>query len=109
LILTTKIKALFPIRKVLNGAFTIKLYGLTFTEVFDIDKYHPEVMTYEVTDDKKRFSGCFYADFFPRKGKRNGAWMTSFKGNILKTTMKDLISQTYVILLSLLKTLFINF
>jgi peptidyl-dipeptidase Dcp len=84
LILTTKIKALFPIRKVLNGAFTIKLYGLTFTEVFDIDKYHPEVMTYEVTDDKKRFSGCFYADFFPRKGKRNGAWMTSFKGQYIK-------------------------
>jgi Zn-dependent oligopeptidase len=55
LILTTKIKALFPLEKVLNGAFTIaqKLYGLTFTEVFDIDKYHPEVMTYEVTDDKK--------------------------------------------------------
>jgi peptidyl-dipeptidase Dcp len=70
LILTTKIKALFPLEKVLNGAFTIaqKLYGLTFTEVFDIDKYHPEVMTYEVTDDKKGFSGCFYADFFPRKG-----------------------------------------
>jgi peptidyl-dipeptidase Dcp len=38
-------------------------------------------MTYEVTDDKKGFRA--YADFFPRKGKRNGAWMTSFKGNIL--------------------------
>jgi peptidyl-dipeptidase Dcp len=35
---------------VLDGAFTIasKLYGLTFTEVFDIDKYHEEVTTYEV-------------------------------------------------------------
>jgi peptidyl-dipeptidase Dcp len=50
----TKIKALLSIRKVLNGRLRLlKNYGLTFTEVFDIDKYHPEVMTYEVTDEKK--------------------------------------------------------
>lgn len=38
-----KLKPYFQLEKVLNGAFTIakKLYGLTFTEVFDIDKYHP--------------------------------------------------------------------
>jgi peptidyl-dipeptidase Dcp len=59
-------------------------------------------MTYEVTDEKNLVA-VFYADFFPRKGKRNGAWMTSFKGQYIKDEMKDLISQTYVILLSLLK------
>jgi peptidyl-dipeptidase Dcp len=39
---------------VLDGAFTIasKLYGLTFTEVL-IDKYHEEVTTYEVKDEKE--------------------------------------------------------
>jgi peptidyl-dipeptidase Dcp len=29
----------------------------------------------------KDLVAIFYADFFPRKGKRNGAWMTSFKGH----------------------------
>ena len=76
-----KLKPYFQLEKVLNGAFIIaqKLYGLTFTEVFDIDKYHQDVMTYEVTDEKNDLVAIFYADFFPRKGKRNGAWMTSFK------------------------------
>jgi Zn-dependent oligopeptidase len=81
-----KLKPYFQLENVLNGAFTIaeKLYGLTFTEVFDIDKYHEEVKTYEVTDKTKELVAVFYADFFPRKGKRNGAWMTSFKSQYIK-------------------------
>ena len=81
-----KLKPYFQLEKVLNGAFTIagKLFGLTFTEVFDIDKYHEEVMTYEVTDENNNLISIFYADFFPRKGKRNGAWMTSFKSQYVK-------------------------
>jgi Zn-dependent oligopeptidase len=81
-----KLKPYFQLEKVLNGAFTIagKLYGLTFTEVFDIDKYHEEVTTYEVTDKNNELVAVFYADFFPRKGKRNGAWMTSFKSQYIK-------------------------
>ncbi|WP_278036395.1 M3 family metallopeptidase [Flavobacterium nitratireducens] len=81
-----KLKPYFQLEKVLNGAFTIagKLFGLTFTEVFDIDKYHEEVMTYEVTDANNDLIAIFYADFFPRKGKRNGAWMTSFKSQYVK-------------------------
>lgn len=81
-----KLKPYFQLEKVLNGAFTIaeKLYGLTFTEVFDIDKYHNEVMTYEVKDENDDLVAIFYADFFPRKGKRNGAWMTSFKSQYIK-------------------------
>ena len=81
-----KLKPYFQLEKVLKGAFTIagKLFGLTFTEVFDIDKYHEEVMTYEVTDENNNLISIFYADFFPRKGKRNGAWMTSFKSQYVK-------------------------
>ncbi|MEA9413213.1 M3 family metallopeptidase [Flavobacterium sp. PL02] len=86
-----KLKPYFQLEKVLNGAFTIagKLYGLTFTEVFDIDKYHEEVMTYEVTNDKNELVSVFYADFFPRKGKRNGAWMTSFKSQYRKDGINE--------------------
>ncbi len=81
-----KLKPYFQLENVLNGAFTIanKLFGLTFKEVFDIDKYHEEVITYEVKDEFDELVAIFYADFFPRKGKRNGAWMTSFKSQYIK-------------------------
>ena len=81
-----KLKPYFQLENVLNGAFTIagKLFGLTFTEVFDIDKYHSDVSTYEVKDEFNALVAIFYTDFFPRKGKRNGAWMTSFKSQYIK-------------------------
>jgi peptidyl-dipeptidase Dcp len=86
-----KLKPYFQLEKVLNGAFTVaqKLYGLTFTEVFDIDKYHEEVTTYEVKDAENNLVSIFYADFFPRKGKRNGAWMTSFKSQSIKDGVNE--------------------
>jgi Zn-dependent oligopeptidase len=79
------LKPYFKLDNVLNGAFTVahKLFGITFTQVQDIDTYHPEVLTYEVKD-KDNLVAIFYADFFPRKGKRNGAWMTSFKSQYIK-------------------------
>ena len=80
------LKPYFKLENVLNGAFTIaeKLFGITFKEVFDIDKYHPDVQTFEVLDENKNLVAIFYTDFFPRKGKRNGAWMTSFKPQYIK-------------------------
>jgi Zn-dependent oligopeptidase len=85
-----KLKPYFKLENVLNGAFTIagKLYGLTFTEVNDIDKYHKDVTTYEVKD-QDGLTAVFYADFFPRKGKRNGAWMTSFKSQYIKKGINE--------------------
>ncbi|MEE9349239.1 MAG: M3 family metallopeptidase [Flavobacteriaceae bacterium] len=75
------LKPYFSLENVLQGAFTMahKLYDLNFTEVFDIDTYHKEVKTFEVTNTKGEFIAVFYTDFFPRAGKRNGAWMTSYK------------------------------
>lgn len=86
-----KLKPYFQLENVLNGAFTIayNLYGLTFTEVFDIEKYHDDVTTYEVTDENNELVAVFYADFFPRKGKRNGAWMTSFKSQSIRNGKND--------------------
>jgi len=86
-----KLKPYFQLEKVLEGAFTVanKLFGLSFTEVFDIDKYHEEVITYEVRDAEKNLVSIFYADFFPRKGKRNGAWMTSFKSQSIKDGVNE--------------------
>lgn len=86
-----KLKPYFQLEKVLKGAFTVsqKLYGITFTEIFDIDKYHDEVTVYEVKDENSQLVAIFYADFFPRKGKRNGAWMTSFKSQYMKDGINE--------------------
>ncbi|HEY0046963.1 MAG TPA: M3 family metallopeptidase [Flavobacterium sp.] len=76
-----QLKPYFQLEKVLDGAYEVanRLFGLTFNEVFDIDKYHEDVRTFEVVDANQELVAIFYTDFFPRKGKRNGAWMTSYK------------------------------
>jgi len=75
------LKPYFKLENVIDGVFTIakKLYDLQFEEVTDIDRYHKDVKTYNVVDIKGNFIAVFYADFHPRPGKRNGAWMTSYK------------------------------
>ena len=85
------LKPYFQLEKVLDGAFIIaqKLYGITFEEIFDIDTYHEEVKTYEVKDEDNQLVAIFYADFFPRKGKRNGAWMTSYKSQYIKNGINE--------------------
>lgn len=85
------LKPYFKLENVLNGAFTIadKLFGITFKEVFDIDKYHEDVQTFEVLDFEGQLVALFYADFFPRKGKRNGAWMTSYKSQAIKNGINE--------------------
>jgi peptidyl-dipeptidase Dcp len=81
-----QLKPYFKLNNVIAGVFTIanKLFDLNFEEINTIDTYHNDVKTYKVTDAKGIYIAIFYADFFPRKGKRNGAWMTSFKGQWIK-------------------------
>ncbi|ALJ04803.1 peptidase M3 [Pseudalgibacter alginicilyticus] len=81
-----KLKPYFKLENVINGAFTIakKLFDLEFEEIDSIDKYHEDVLTYKVTNTKGDFIAIFYADFFPRPGKRNGAWMTVYKPQFIK-------------------------
>jgi Zn-dependent oligopeptidase len=81
-----QLKPYFKLENVINGVFTVahKLYDLHFEQIKDIDTYHEDVLTYKVTDTKGDLVSIFYADFFPRSGKRNGAWMTSFKPQSIK-------------------------
>ncbi|MBP93574.1 MAG: peptidase M3 [Flavobacteriaceae bacterium] len=81
-----KLKPYFKLENVIHGAFTIaeKLYGLQFEEINTIDKYHKDVLTYKVTDTAGNLVSIFYADFFPRPGKRNGAWMTVYKPQFIR-------------------------
>ncbi|MCC7521333.1 MAG: M3 family metallopeptidase [Flavobacteriaceae bacterium] len=76
-----RLKPYFKLEQVLNGIFQIsqKLFGLHFEKTETIEVYHPEVETFIVKDADGKLVAILYTDFFPRKGKRNGAWMTSFK------------------------------
>lgn len=76
------LKPYFKLENVLYGAFEIakKMFDIKFVERKDIPVYNKDVKVYEVIDTNNNFIALFYADFFPREGKRNGAWMTSFRG-----------------------------
>ena len=72
----------FKLENVIKGVFGLatRLYGITFKENKDIPVYHPDVKAYEVSDRDGSYLAVLYADFFPRKGKQGGAWMTEFQG-----------------------------
>ena len=72
----------FELNNVIKGVFGLatRLYGITFKENKDIPVYHSDVKPYEVYDKDGSYLAVLYVDFFPRKGKRAGAWMTEFQG-----------------------------
>lgn len=72
----------FQLEKVIDGVFLTaeKLYNIEFKENKNIDRYHSDVLVYEVFDvEENKTIAIFYADFFPRDNKRGGAWATTFK------------------------------
>ncbi|MCM1517997.1 MAG: M3 family metallopeptidase [Pseudoflavonifractor sp.] len=77
-----EVRQYFAVDSVRNGIFYManKLYGVNFTELPNAPKYHPEVKVYEVTDSAGKHVAVFMTDYFPRASKRQGAWMSEFKG-----------------------------
>jgi peptidyl-dipeptidase Dcp len=71
----------FKIDNVIDGMFYVanRLYGLVFTKRTDIPKYHPDVVTFEVTREGKHV-GVLLIDNYPRASKRAGAWCGAFRG-----------------------------
>lgn len=83
----SEIKPYFKLENVRDGAFYVanKLYGITLTKLDNIPVYHPDVEVFEVKAQDGSQLGIFYADYFPRSGKRGGAWMNNYReqqGNI---------------------------
>ena len=76
------VKPYFKLENVIGGVFELahRLYGITFRESRDMQVYHPDVKAYEVFDKDGSFLAVLYLDFFPREGKRGGAWMTEYRG-----------------------------
>lgn len=71
----------FKMENVLAGAFAVasNLYGIKFHERNDIQTYDPDVKVFEVQEYDGKHIGIFYADYFPRDGKRSGAWSSSLR------------------------------
>ncbi len=76
------LKPYFKLENAIEGVFKTAemLYGIHFVQNEEIQKYHEDVTVYEVRDQDNNHVSVFYADFFPRSGKRAGAWMTSYAG-----------------------------
>ena len=74
-----EIKPYFELNNVRKGAFGVatKLYGLQFEPIQDMPVYNPEVEVFKVTDADGELVGILYTDYFPRAGKRPGAWMNN--------------------------------
>ena len=70
------------LENVISGVFGLAttLYGITFRENKKIPVYHKDVKAYEVLDKDGSYLAVLYADFYPRKGKQDGAWMTQYQG-----------------------------
>jgi peptidyl-dipeptidase Dcp len=73
-------KPYFRLERVEAGVFDLaqKLYGISFQADSSFPVYHPNVKTYRVSDQDGTFLALLYFDFFPRKGKQGGAWMTNY-------------------------------
>ena len=75
------VRPYFKLENVTDGVFGLasRLYGIAFVENKNIPVFHPDVKAYDVLDKDGSYLAVIYTDFFPRAGKRSGAWMTSFK------------------------------
>ena len=73
------IKPYFELSNVRRGAFQLahNLYGLNFEQLDNMPVYNKEVEVFKVTDADGSLVGILYTDYFPRAGKRPGAWMNN--------------------------------
>jgi oligopeptidase A len=72
-----ELRPYFPESKVVSGLFAVvsKLYGLTISPRYDVDRWHKDVSFYDIFDRDGNLRGSFYLDLYAREGKRGGAWM----------------------------------
>ncbi len=75
------LRPFFKMENVRNGVFNVaeKLYGIKFVKRNDIQVYHRDVEVFEVLEADGTHLGIFYSDYYPRSGKRSGAWSSSFR------------------------------
>lgn len=69
----------FELSSVVEAMFDLagKLYGVELHRNPELPVYHPDVEAYDVMREGQLL-GTLLLDYFPRKGKRSGAWMTNY-------------------------------
>ncbi len=80
------LKPYFKLENVRQGVFDLatKLYGLKFEKLSGMPVYNPDVEVFKVMDADGSLLGIFYGDYFPRAGKRGGAWMNNINEQYVK-------------------------
>ncbi len=80
------IRPYFVLENVEQGVFDVanKLWGITFTKRTDIPVYHPDASAYEVKESDGKHIGILMTDYHPRSSKRSGAWMSSYRKQMIK-------------------------
>ncbi|MDY6026431.1 M3 family metallopeptidase [Bergeyella zoohelcum] len=79
-----ELKPYFQLEKVQDAVFQLagRLFDVQFEEIYHVQKYHEEVRVYKVISSGQE--SILYVDYHPRKGKRAGAWMTSYRNQYKK-------------------------
>jgi peptidyl-dipeptidase Dcp len=75
------IKPYFQLDRIIDAAFETahRLFGLSFEELKDFPRYHPDIRAWQVKDQDGSHVGIFIGDYFARSSKRSGAWMSAFR------------------------------
>jgi peptidyl-dipeptidase Dcp len=81
-----ELRPYFPMEYVIDGTFLVvnNLWGITFEELDDVPRYHPDVRIFEVLDAGGSHLGILYMDNYNRPSKRGGAWMSSFRSQSVR-------------------------
>jgi len=82
----TELRPYFVLNNVRDGAFWVanQLYGLTFEELTDMPRPHPDAQVFEVKEADGTHCGVLYMDFHPRTSKRGGAWCGTYRSQSRK-------------------------
>jgi peptidyl-dipeptidase Dcp len=82
------LKPYFSLENTINGLFKLctDLWGITFKKNEEIPTWHEDVMVYEVYDKDGSLLAIWYGDYFPRPGKRAGAWNNTLRDQWMEGT-----------------------
>jgi oligopeptidase A len=71
----------FPLDRVEAGLFELveRVFGFSVEAAENDAVWHDDVGYFHVRDEEGVLRGAFYTDWFPRKEKRQGAWMNDFR------------------------------
>lgn len=94
---SNEVKQYLQLDKLREAMFYVagRLFNFDFKPVPEgsVPVFHPDVKVWEVTDkDSGKLIGLWYLDPFARKGKRSGAWATTYRSHTTFDGAKTVLS-----------------